>query len=84
MQYVVIEYFGEPELVKDEEGKVKQFDNVSEATDEARECQNGIVVPLSTTLMNTINEASTTVDSCISDVADPTDVQLELWRLLGE
>lgn len=45
--FVVIEYMGEPEFLKDEEGKVIMFKFRTDAVDAARDCANGIVVNLS-------------------------------------
>lgn len=90
MQYVIIEYFGEPMLVTDESGSVKMFDNWSDAKDEARECQNGIVVPLDPQLMEIISDASDWV--CLAkfeyfskddEDEDDSTTEEDLNRLLG-
>lgn len=47
--FVVIEYMGEPEFLKDDEGKVMMFKYYTDALDASRDCVNGIVVNLSKT-----------------------------------
>lgn len=48
MRYVVIEFFGMPELLKDSAGDTEIYDDLTEAQEAARNfCKNGLVVPLS-------------------------------------
>ena len=42
--YIVLELFPEPRVVTDEEGKVKYFDWMDEAFQEAKNCQDGLVI----------------------------------------
>ena len=44
--FVVIEYMGEPEFLKNEDGTVMMFKFRTDAVDAARDCSNGIVVDL--------------------------------------
>lgn len=46
MEFIVIEKFGTPTIVTDENGDVKIFDDFEEAGEETNDCQDGIVVPL--------------------------------------
>ena len=46
MEFIVIEKFGTPTIVTDENGEVKIFDTREEAQAEADDCQDGIVVEL--------------------------------------
>ena len=70
MRFVVIEDFGMPSLVTDEEGNVKIFYTIEEATEEAKECQNGIVAPLTSPLdkLNTIVAKVQYLNSNICDI----------------
>lgn len=70
MRFVVIEDFGMPSLVTDEEGNVKIFYTIEEATEEAKECQNGIVAPLTSPLdkLNTIIAKVQDLNSNICDI----------------
>lgn len=70
MRFVVIEDFGIPSLVTDEEGITKIFYTVEEAIEEAKECQNGIVAPLTSPLdkLNTIIAKVQDLNSNICDI----------------
>ena len=46
--YIVIELIPEPCIVTNENGQIKYFDYMDEAYVEARDCQRGIVVNIST------------------------------------
>lgn len=47
MRYIVIDDFnGYINLVLDKDGNTKVFDTLQDAQDEAKECQNGMVVKL--------------------------------------
>lgn len=42
--FYVIENFGEPQFVVNEDGSIKSFDTYTEAAEEADDCQNGYVL----------------------------------------
>lgn len=42
--FYVIENFGEPQFVLNEDGSIKSFDTYPEAAEEADDCQNGYVL----------------------------------------
>ncbi len=44
--YIVIEKFGMPAIVTDENGNVKEFETLESAQAEADDCQDGLVVNL--------------------------------------
>lgn len=44
--YIVIEKFGTPTIVTDEDGNVKEFETPESAQAEADDCQDGLVVDL--------------------------------------
>lgn len=46
MEFMIIEKFGTPAIVTDEDGEVKIYDDYEIAKEEANDCQDGIVVPL--------------------------------------
>jgi len=83
MQYIVIEYFGQPTIVSDETGEVKMFNDYTDATDEARECQNGIVVPLSSKLMGALAEAANYIEEQVNEPQE-LDFLHDLNELLGD
>ena len=61
MEYIVIDYFnGNVELVTNSNGEVCVFNSLIQANKKAKDCQNGIVLPLSKysigTLIETLNE----------------------------
>lgn len=56
MKYIVLELFPEPWIVTNEEEKIPLF-NLKEAYLQARECQQGMVVPLEPRLLEDIREA---------------------------
>jgi hypothetical protein len=45
-QFIVLEMFGTPSIVTDEEGDVRFFDSEEEAQIEADDCQDGRVIPV--------------------------------------
>lgn len=60
MRYIVIddwENLSSPQICVNDEGETLIFDKIEDAEAEAYGCQEGIVVPLSTELMNIIQKA---------------------------
>lgn len=56
--YIVLELFdfNYPTIVTDEHGMPKIYEHVLDAEREARECQQGMVVPLETHLINLLKD----------------------------
>ena len=71
---MVIEYFGDPVIVTNEEGSPLLFDDFTDARDVARECQKGIVVPLATDLIDIIKDAYNQVGMFKYDFGEDIDV----------
>jgi len=56
MTYIVLELFSNPYVVCDEEGYAFTFENLEEAKKLAEECQQGMIVPLDTQLVEKIEQ----------------------------
>lgn len=66
MKYVIIENWenlSSPQLCTNEDGETIVFDSLEKAKIEANSCQEGIVVPLCTKLINLIEEAVAFIDT---------------------
>lgn len=58
MNYIVLELFPEPYIVQNFEGKVWITTDLELAKELAEECQQGMVVPLTQSLMDDIEEGA--------------------------
>lgn len=68
MNYIVLELFPEPYIVQNSEGNVFIFEDKALAKQQAEECQQGMVVPLSQNLMDDIIHAYITdKGSCLEE-----------------
>lgn len=59
MNYIVLELFPEPYVVQTIEGTPWIVEDLNLAKQQAAECQQGMVVPLDTNLIDTIEECIT-------------------------
>lgn len=63
MTYIVLELFPIPWIVTNEHGEPYQFENLELAKEKAEECQQGMVVPLTQSLMDDIEEGALYCDT---------------------
>lgn len=63
MNYIVLELFPEPYIVQNFEGKVWITTDLELAKELAEDCQQGMVVPLTQSLMDDIEEGALYCDS---------------------